>query len=382
MGLLSRLLAWWRGAPLPGDPHQPPPTFIEAAFGVSPDAPWPRLYAGTLRTGRRDKSLMKSNAARLARFGLPAWHAEEDVAAALRLTVKQLRFFATHRPARVSHYVTFAIPKRTGGERLIHAPKRRIKAIQRALLPLLIDRLPVSDHAHGFRRARSVRSNAGAHVGRAVVLRLDLEDFFPTVHFGRVRGLFLSLGYSYVVAATLAALVTESERQPVEVDGVVYHAPAGPRHCIQGAPTSPGICNALALRLDRRLGGLARALGFRYTRYADDLTFSGDDVAKVPALRRKATAIIRAEGFRVNARKTRVARRGARQRVTGVTVNEVAGLSRKERRRLRALLYQLRLQQAAGAVDPRRLAEAKGRLAYLHMLNPAQAEALRRAGSP
>jgi retron-type reverse transcriptase len=338
-----------------------------------------RLFGDTLRTRNRALRTLLVDEAQLDRLNLPSWCTEAEVARALGLTVKQLRYHAIHRDAsRIYHYVTFTIPKRSGGRRQILAPKKKLKAIQRKLLRLLVKDLPLSDHAHGFREGRSIRDNAVAHVGRAVVLRLDLVDFFPSVTFGRVRGLFVALGYSYPVAATLAALVTESVRQPVDIEGVLYHVPVGHRHCVQGAPTSPGICNAIACKLDHRLAGLARSAGFAYSRYADDLTFSGDDPDRVPWLLRRAREIVGEEGFQVNEKKTHVARKGARQRVTGVTVNEVAGLSRSERRRLRALLHQLCLQESAGAIDPERLAEARGRLAYLFMINPAQAEALLR----
>src|SRR5262249_47551539 len=112
--------------------------------------------------------------------------------------------------------------------------------------------------------------------------------------------------------------------------------------------------------------------------YADDLTFSGDDPAAVHGLRLRAARIIREEGFEVNVRKTRVARKGRCQRVTGVVVNETLGLSRQERRLLRAMIHRLRRDAAAGAPDPARRAQLRGKLAYLAMLNPGQADALRR----
>jgi hypothetical protein len=338
-----------------------------------------RLFASTLRTRNRQIRDLLPDEEQLDRYGLPVWKTEQDLAGALGIPVKELRFFSIHREAeRVPHYVTFALPKRSGGRRLIMAPKRRLKRLQRALLDLLVRKLPVSEHAHGFRRGRSVRSGAEPHVGRAVVLHLDLKDFFPTVTFGRVRGLLIALGYGYVVATVLAVLMTEAERQPVEIEGTIYHVPVGPRHCVQGAPTSPGLCNCIALRLDRRLAGLARRFGFAYTRYADDLTLSGDGIAPVSALRAWATRIIREEGFDVNPAKTHIARKGRRQRVTGVTVNEQLGLSRQERRRLRAAIHQLGKERAAGVAKPEPLASLRGKLAYLAMLNPDQAAALRR----
>ena len=236
-----------------------------------------RLFSGTQRTRRRDLRDLLADEDQLARYGLPVWRSEQEVARALGISEGELRGFATHREReRVAHYVVFAIPKRSGGERLIMAPKRRLKAIQRRLSVLLVDKLPVSEDAHGFRKGRSIRTNALPHVGQKLVLKLDLAEFFPSVSFSRVRGLLVALGYGYPVATCLAVLMTEAERQPVEIDGQIFHVPVGPRYCVQGAPTSPGLCNAIVLRLDRRLAGLAKRFGGRYTRYADDLSFSGN----------------------------------------------------------------------------------------------------------
>lgn len=333
-----------------------------------------RLFGGTLRTKNRRVRDLLCDRQQLQRYGLPMWELEEDVARALGLTVGRLRYFSIHRQKeRVVHYVQFAIPKRSGGERVILAPKRELKAILRELQEQLVVRLPVSEHAHGFLRGRSIATHAAQHVGKRVVVRLDIKDFFASLHVGRVRGLLIAFGYSYPVAATLAALMTESVRQPVQVGDELYHVPVGSRHAVQGAPTSPGLANAIALPLDRRLAGLARKLGFTYTRYADDLTFSGPDVALARALMKAVERIVRAEGFVLNPEKTRVMTRRGAQRITGVTVNRERGLSRRERRRLRAALHQAR-QGSPGAPTRRQL---EGKLAYLSMLNTRQADALR-----
>ena len=122
--------------------------------------------------------------AQLARHGLPLWRTEDDVAEALGISLKQLRFFAIHRETALhSHYVSFTIPKRSGNPRVILAPKRRLKQLQRRVLDLLVRKLPVSEHAHGFQRGRSIATSAAPHVGRAVILSLDLKDFFPSVTF-------------------------------------------------------------------------------------------------------------------------------------------------------------------------------------------------------
>jgi hypothetical protein len=209
-----------------------------------------------------------------------------------------------------------------------------------------------------------------------MVLRFDIKDCFPSIHFGRVRGLLLALGYGYPVAASLAVLMTEAPRQPVRAENKLYHVPTGPRVCVQGAPTSPGLCNAVLLRLDRRLAGLAKKHGLAYTRYADDLTFSGP-VAGVQKMLGRVPAIVAAEGFAINHEKTRLMRRSGRQAVTGVIVNKDMGLSRQDRRKLRAALHQQQSNSQGAGIDLRLL----GKLAYLHMLNPKQALALRQGAS-
>jgi RNA-directed DNA polymerase len=332
-----------------------------------------RLFARTMRTRNREIRDLATDTAQLERYGLPAWTTEAELAAALDLTVGKLRHYSVHRDRELRpHYVAFAIRKRSGGQRIIHAPKTRLKAIQRRLHELLVAKLPTSTHAHGFVKGRSIASNAAPHVGKAVVIKLDLQDCFPTIHFGRVRGLFIALGYAFPVATTLAVLTTEAPRQPVEAEGKLFHVPVGPRVCVQGAPTSPGLCNAVLARLDRRIAGLARKHGFTYTRYADDLVLSGDDLNALKPLLTLVPRIVRDEGFAINPSKTLVMRRGRQQRVTGVTVNEQLGLSRRERRRLRAAVH----RQRQGDVDAHAQRQLAGQLAYLAMLNAKQAAPL------
>jgi len=336
-----------------------------------------RLFSATLRTHDRNLRSLSTDEAQLTRYGLPIWRSETELAAALEVELKVLRRYSTHSAKdRCAHYVTFAIPKRSGGERRIMAPKRRLKGLQRQLNALLVSKLPVSEYAHGFRSRFSVRTNAQPHVGKAVILHLDIKDFFDSIHFGRVRGLLIALGYAYPVASILAALMTDAVRQPVVVGEARFFPPVGPRFCPQGAPTSPGLSNAVMVKLDRRLAGLARRYGFAYTRYADDLTFSGNDIVAAHALRLLAPRVVQDEGFVVNSRKTRVRRSGSRQSVTGVVVNDVLGLSRQDRRRLRAALHQQLQAQAAGSADPATHARLQGKLAYLSMLNAVQARTL------
>lgn len=337
-----------------------------------------RLFSPSLRTSQRDIMDLATDEEQLKRYGLPLWKSEADVATALGLAVGQFRYFSQHRHReQTPHYVAFAIPKRNGEERIIHAPKTKLKAVLRALDKHLVSKLPVSAHAHGFVKGRSIATNARPHVGQPMVAKFDIKGCFPTITMGRVRGLLLSLGYSYPVAAALAVLMTEAPRQPVEAEGKLYHTPTGPRVCVQGAPTSPGLCNAILLRMDRRLAGLAKKRGLSYTRYADDLTFSGPE-AEVRRMLGLVPKVAEEEGFKINHAKTRLMRQSGRQAVTGVIVNKDMGLSRKDRRKMRAALH----HQKVGKADPADAARVKGKLAYLNMLSPAQAQRLKDAHAP
>jgi hypothetical protein len=336
-----------------------------------------RLFSASLRSSNRDVVHIAVDTKQLQRLGLPVWKSEQELANALGLSVGVLRHYSMHRPAdRICHYVQFAIPKKSGGQRIIHAPKKKLKEIQRVLNRELVSLLPQSEAAHAFRKDRSVLTNAEPHVGKNIVIKLDLKDFFPTITLQRVRGYLVAAGYSYPVAATLALLMTEAERQPVDVDGEMHYVATGSRCCVQGAPTSPGICNAITAKMDRRLTGLARSYNLGYTRYADDLTFSGDiNSSSIKKLLSLVYLIVKEEGFEINNKKTRVLRKGGRQRVAGVIVNETLGLSRQDRRKLRAAIYQAKQADPDGS-DTARWSKLRGKIAYLNMLNSEQAAKL------
>ncbi len=320
----------------------------------------------------------------LARRGLPVLASPADVALALGLTVKRLRWLAYHAEAATrSHYVYFEVPKRTGGMRLLAAPHRELKAAQRWILTNVLAKLAVMDPAHGFVAGRSVVSNARPHVGRDVLLNCDLKDFFPTITFPRVRGVFEAIGYSPAVATILALLCTESPRAKVEMDGKAYWVAVGPRALPQGAPTSPALSNQVARGLDQRLAGVAGKLGWSYTRYADDLTFSAGARKReqIPWLIARVRHLAKEEGFELNAKKTRVQRAARRQDVTGVVVNDKPSLPREELRRLRAVLHGARatgLSAQNRESRPDFEAWIAGKIAYVHMIDPEKGDKLKR----
>lgn len=285
-----------------------------------------------------------SDAARLTQHGLPLLSTALDLARAMEISLGELRFLAfVRRVSKHTHYRRFYIPKKTGGQRLISTPMPRLKDAQYWVLGNILEKIPVHPCAHGFVAKHSIVTNAAVHTGTDVVVNCDLENFFPTISYRRVRGLFRALGYSEQVATLLALLCTEPEVDRVESDGETYFIASSERHLPQGAPSSPLLTNILCRRLDKRLSRLAETLGFSYSRYADDLTFSGSGEAreKVGKLLRKTDGIVAHEGFRINRDKTRVRRRGRRQEVTGIVVNERLAVNRENLRRMRAVLFQL-----------------------------------------
>ena len=314
--------------------------------------------------------------ARLEENALPKIGDASVLADTLGLSIGQLRWLAFHREVDTgTHYRRWTVPKRDGRPRLISEPKPLLKAAQRWIAREITEHLPVHGAAHGFLAGRSTVSNAAAHAGASVVIKLDLSDFYPTITVPRVKGLFRKAGYGEQVATLLAMLCTEAPREEMDLRGRRHYVATGPRSLPQGAPTSPSITNTLAFRLDCRLWGMARKLGLVYTRYADDLTFSfhgSASQAPVGPLLALTERIVVAEGFRVNRRKTRVMRKGGRQKVTGLVVNAShadaapARVPRKVRRTLRAAIKNREL----GHPGKESLAQLRGWAAYIHMTDP------------
>jgi retron-type reverse transcriptase len=335
------------------------------------------IYLGaSVSRGLADR---RTHVEELARRGLPVLAEPADVARAMGIPLAELRWLCFHAEATDKpHYAYFEIPKRSGGKRLLAAPQPKLARAQAWVLHEVLEKLPTEAPAHGFIKGRSTLSCAIPHVGQGVVVNLDLSDFFPTITFGRVRGVFQRLGYSPAVATVLALLCTEAPRSPVELDGVRLWAAVGPRALPQGACTSPALSNQVAKKLDRRLWGMSKKHGYTYTRYADDLTFSSparppSDIAMLLA---RVRHVVDEEGFAVNPKKGRVQRAAGRQTVTGVVVNDRPSVPREEVRLLRAILHHAEKTGLAAqnrAQIPHFEAHLRGKLAYLHMIDPEKA---------
>ncbi|MDK2125092.1 reverse transcriptase domain-containing protein [Parachitinimonas caeni] len=320
------------------------------------------------------------DADRLIAKGLPVLEGPLALATAMDIPLPELRFLAFQRSvSRISHYRRFGLPKKTGGLRLISAPMPRLKRAQYWVLDNILAKLPVSEAAHGFVPGRSIVSNAAPHVGQAVVVNFDLKDFFPSIRYQRVRGLFQSFGYSRQLATVLGLLTTELPTEAVEIDGMCFQVQSGERHLPQGAPSSPAITNLLCRRLDRRLSALAQRLGFRYSRYADDMTFSADaaGAANLPRLLWQAKRVIADEGFVLHPDKQRVMRASSRQEVTGVVVNHHATVCRATLRRFRATLHQVEKDGPPGKSwhgNPDVLNALAGYARFVRMVDPAKGD--------
>lgn len=323
-------------------------------------------------------------------YGLPHLRTPEELAAWLKMPLGKVawltyRFCENNRPqsAKEAHYHFRWIRKRSGGHRLIESPKGTLRQVQQQILHELLDRVPPHPSAHGFVRGRSIVSNAAPHVGQRVVVKFDLESFYASVRQSRVVAIFRSLGYSREVALWLARLTTSAApgnlTLPLGESTSIWKYM--PRHLPQGACTSPALANLSAYSLDVRLSGLARAWHAQYTRYADDLTFSGDPkfVAALRDFIPLVQQVIRSEKLQPKRAKRRVIRANQRQSVTGVVVNQKVNVSRREFDRLKAILHnciQLGPDSQNHARHPRFADHLRGRIAHVQRLNASRGEKL------
>lgn len=329
----------------------------------------------------------------LSYYGLPPLKTPQDLAEFLDLSVGKLAWLTQrHHPAlrpptaKESHYHYHWIKKRSGGFRLLEAPKETLKDVQEIILDEILDKIPTHPAAHGFVEGRSILTNARPHVGRRFVLKMDLKDFYPTVKYRRIVAVFRSIGFSREVSIWLARLTSTTVplkfSGPDTRPGWHYSLEHYWRHHLpQGAPTSPALANLSAYSLDVRLSGLAAKYHLKYTRYADDLTFSGDgrSLAALSDFIPLAQLIIRDERFQLNSSKRKVLRDNQRQVVTGVVVNDLCNVSRDVFDELKAILHNCLKQGAASQnrnQHPQFAAHIRGRIAHIMQLNPRRGEKL------
>ena len=324
-------------------------------------------------------------------MGEPRWpvrtiHTVADLAQMLSLDVNELLWYADTKllersveSENLRHYTYRWLPKRRGGSRLLEIPKENLKTFQRQILRDILDHVPPHPTAHGFRQGRSIQSFVGPHCAQPVVIRLDIRDFFTSVSLNQIIAIFRSFGYANDVAVLLAGLTTNAA--PAAILRAEGSTPAdqlrGP-HLPQGSPTSPALANLAVYQMDARLNGLATALDGTYTRYADDLAFSGP-IEMLRAAERfvtLATSIIQGEGYRVNTLKTSIRQQSDRQVLTGLVVNSHPNIHRADYDRLRAILHDAKvngIDTANRSNHPQFRSYLQGHIGFVQATNPRRA---------
>ncbi|MDP8215824.1 MAG: reverse transcriptase domain-containing protein [Candidatus Kaelpia imicola] len=260
----------------------------------------------------------------------------QDLAALLDVRCSLVTYYAFILPDKIK-YKKFTIPKKSGGQREINAPILPLKAIQNRLNFILQNIYTPKSYVHGFVKKRSILTNARNHVSKSFVGNIDLKDFFPSINFGRVRGVFIAAPFEFnnKVATALARIACFDNYLP------------------QGAPTSPIISNLICVKLDSRLSQLARKYDCFYTRYADDLTFSTlssvfpEAILKKEVVNGREDIVIGEElkntvidnGFKINKKKLRLKDKRQRQEVTGLTTNVFPNVNRKFIRQVWTMIH-------------------------------------------
>lgn len=234
---------------------------------------------------------------------------------------------------REKYYDHYRIRKKSGGWRAIQAPKPELYNIQLWLKTFILDKLEFPKYLTSYQRQKSIIDNAAPHVAKEIVVKFDLRNFFETITQDKVQGLFRLLGYGTAVAIDMAkACCVPLVPQDLSKQNIAGYA------CLpQGAPSSPALSNLAGFKLDIRLHAYAKSKHFAYSRYADDLTFSGDFKMRV----RKSViqSIIQQEGFVLNPEKVHYLQRSNKQVVTGITVNEKMAISKKFRKSVHTQLH-------------------------------------------
>lgn len=317
------------------------------------------------------------NDSEIERRSLPLLHSPADLANAMGISTEDLVWLCYERGVtQTDHYSRFEIPKRSGGNRLISSPKPKMRQAQVWINDQVLSKLNPSRYAFAFRPGVSIVDNARIHADKRVVVKMDLEDFFPSLTFPRVRGYFEFIGYNPGIATLLALLCTDAPRVRVTFKGQSEVVAVGPRSLPQGACTSPALANLIASRLDVRLARFAESCTdfWVYTRYADDLTFSTK--SESPEIGRFMAAIrniVADEKLKVNSKKTRIMRHPKRQSVTGLIVGPDVRIPKATIKKMRSLFHNISTnghELVSTALGKDALSVARGYWSYLYMVQP------------
>ena len=272
------------------------------------------------------------------------------------------QYMASVINAPESHWRTFLLQKRSHGYRKISVPYVALLDVQRWIYRNILLKIPVSPYCHGFVRKKSILTNAKWHISKPELLKIDLKDFFPSIGINRVIHLFRMQGYNAKVSYYLASLCCLEGKLP------------------QGAPTSPYISNLIARPLDYRLKCLAKSKGLNYSRYADDITLSGQHIEH--SLINTIRTIIEEEGFKINNEKIRLYKNHNRRIVTGICITDILSIPREYKRTLKQELYYIHRFGLISHIEKRKVRQQNycqsllGKINYWLFVEPQNAYAL------
>ncbi|MFX0195473.1 MAG: retron St85 family RNA-directed DNA polymerase [Candidatus Hodarchaeota archaeon] len=245
-------------------------------------------------------------------------------------------------------YKIFKRPKENGGFRIIFCPSKEMKAVQAWILRNILDKIHVADSATGFRTGINVLENAKRHKENRYFLCLDIEDFFPSISYGKVYTVFRTIGYNPHVSHIFTSLCTCKGKLP------------------QGGVSSPALSNIICIRLDHRISGYVGKRNVTYTRYADDMTFSSLNHKRLVGVKSRVTDILHSEAFKLNEAKTRLLGPRRQRKVTGIIISEGSlGVGRKRKRIIRATIHRLVKENLSSIEDERLCNHINGWLSYM-----------------
>lgn len=295
-----------------------------------------------------------SESIKLNMLGLPAMQTVDDFSRVTRIskyTLYQLSFNSDR------YYRIYDIPKKSGGMRTISQPSKKLKGLQSWVLVNILSKLKVSQSSKGFEKKSSLIQNVEPHKEATTILTMDIKDFFSSVSSKRVYNIFKSVGYNNLISTILTNICTYNGYLP------------------QGGPCSPKLANLSLLKLDLRVQGYVGKRGIAFTRYADDLAFSGVHPQKVVKIYPMIKYIIESEGFNVNENKTRIAGASKAKKVTGMIIsNNSFGIGKKKFKEIRAKVHHLTLVKEQQ--NRKLLNSVNGWIAYLYSIDKKRHSAL------
>ena len=280
-------------------------------------------------------------------LGLPVIQNLDDFSVVTHISKYTIYQLSEHSD---KYYKTYKIPKKSGGKRKISQPSKKLKGLQSWILVNILNKIQVSPSCKGFRQGSSILENALPHIGSNTILNLDLRNFFPTITSNQVYNVFKTIGYNKLIATVFTKICTYEETLP------------------QGSPCSPMLANLTAWTLDLRIQGYVGKRGISYTRYADDLSFSGLNPTKVVKIIPMIKEIINDENFTVNHKKKRIASSARAKIVTGLIINEDSvGIGKQKYKELRAKIHHLTLPHEQ--TNEKLLYHVGGWLSYLNSVD-------------